>query len=167
MTKPDASEHAPQAPYVWKRHTFAGARWPKHRTARAFFMIVPWINLLMLGFFLFVVFQGTMIQPGRVGDISSVTLEEGLLAKHPTAVVRRLIAPNRPNVTLLFLDDARYASDQPAEIEALRLLNMQSELNLIIEDESIPHGEIIRWKECLRACGVTHINEVMPPPAER
>lgn len=157
----------PLEPYVWRRHTFAGTRWPKHRTLRSFFMIVPWIDLFAVAGFLFLIFHGTMIQPGRLSNISSVTLEEGLLAKHPTAVIRRLIAPNRPNVTILFLDDARYTSDQPTELEALKLVRLNSEINLIIEDETIPHGEIIRWKESLRACGVTHINEVMPPPSER
>jgi hypothetical protein len=129
-------------------------------------MIVPWINLIVIAFFLFLIFRGTMIQPGRVSNIASATLEEGLLAKYPTAIIRRLVAPNRPNVTVLFLNDARYVSDQPAELEALRALSINDKLNLIIEDETIPHGEIIRWKERLRACGVTHINEVMPPPTE-
>lgn len=155
------------SPYVWRRHTFAGARWPKNRTVRSFFLIAPWIDLIAVAFFLFLIFHGTMIQPGRIADISSVSLEEGLLAKHPTAVIRRLIAPNRPNVTILFFDDARYTSDQPTELEALTLVRIQDEINLVIEDETIPHGEIIRWKEYLRGCGVTHINEVMPPAIDR
>lgn len=155
------------SPYVWRRHTFAGARWPKNRTLRSFFLIAPWIDLIAVAFFLFLIFHGTMIQPGRIAEISSVSLEEGLLAKHPTAVIRRLVAPNRPNVTILFLDDARYTSDQPIELEALGLVRIQDKINLIIEDASIPHGEIIRWKEYLRGCGVTHINEVMPPATER
>ncbi|MDO4527968.1 MAG: hypothetical protein Q4C03_04215 [bacterium] len=157
----------PPSPYVWQRHTFAGARWPKRRMTRSFFLIVPWIDCMAVAFFLFLIFHGTMIQPGRMADISSVALEEGLLAKHPTAVIRRLIAPNRPNVTILFFDDARYTSDQPTELEALTLVRIQDEINLIIEDETIAHGEIIRWKEYLRGCGVTHINEVMPPANDR
>lgn len=186
-TKPtDKKPSAKVSPYVWRRHTFAGTRLPKNRVLRSFLLIVPWIDLLAVAFFLYLISRETVIHPGRVADISQlsqVQLEEGLLAKYPTAIIRPLITPDnqRKNVTILFLDDTpkalqnqgaqtnelltRYTSDQPNELEALQFVHLEGKINLLIDDESIPHGEIIRWKERLRACGVTHINEIMPAPA--
>ena len=53
-------------PYVWKRHSFTGAKFPKRRIVRSFLMMVPWINLMVIGMLLWCVSRQTLVQPGRV-----------------------------------------------------------------------------------------------------
>lgn len=152
----------PSKPYVWQRHTFAGARWTRNRLVRSFLIIVPWIDLMAVALFLGFILRDTLVQPGRLVELPSTPATEGLLAQAPTAVVRRVIAPNRPNVSMLIIDDVRYTSDRPVELEALSHLTLQTDLNLLI-DQRLPYGEALAWVERLRACGARTINLVTHP----
>ncbi len=154
---------SPQKPYVWERHSFAGRRWPRSRTARSFLTLMPWIDLMACGVLLFCVARQTVVQPGRVVELPEAALDEGLLARCPTAILQRLIAPGREDVTVLLLDDGRYSSDKPSELEALALTHPGSELNLIV-DKAVPMGDALVWVERLRACGAKRVNLVAEPP---
>lgn len=153
------------SPYVWERHSFAGKRWPRSRTVRSFLMLVPWIDLMVCAVLVFCLTRQTLVQPGRVVELPTAAAEEGLLARCPTAVVRRLMAPDRPDVTVLLLDDGRYSSDNPSELEALARTRLGAELNLVV-DKAVSYGETLAWVERLRACGAERINLVAVPQAE-
>lgn len=158
------TRRTPEAsPYVWERHTFAGRRWPRSRTVRSFLLMVPWINLTASGLLLWCLCRQTLVQPGRVIDLAEATLEEGLPARLPTAVLRRVSSPERGEVTVLLLDEGRYSSDRPTELEALARVRPGAELNLIV-DQAVTYGEAMAWVERLRACGTERINLVAPPP---
>jgi biopolymer transport protein ExbD len=81
------------------------------------------------------------------------------LAQAPSAVIRTLEAPGRKDVTVLLLDEGRYCSDSPSELEALTRAYPGHELNLIV-DVSISYGTVMTWIERLKACGVERINLV-------
>lgn len=151
------------SPYVWERHSFTGKRWPRSRTARSFLMLVPWIDLMACGVLVFCLSRQTLVLPGRVVELPQAPAEEGLLARSPTAVVRRLMAPDRPDVTVLLLDEGRYSSDNSSELEALTHARPGTELNLIV-DKAVSYGETMAWVERLRACGAERINLVAVPP---
>lgn len=149
-------------PYVWERHSFAGKRWSRSRMVRSFLMLVPWIDLMVCAVLVFCLTRQTLVQPGRVVELPAAAAEEGLLARCPTAVVRRLMAPDRPDVTVLLLDEGRYSSDNPSEMEAVTRTRLDAELNLVV-DKAVSYGETLAWVERLRACGVERINLVAVP----
>lgn len=152
----------PTKPYVWRRHTFAGARWTRNRLVRSLLLVVPWIDLMAVAVFLGFILHGTMVQPGRLIDLPATQPTEGMLAHTPTAIVRRLVAPNRPDVSILIMEDVRYTSDRPVELEALRNTAVSEKLNLLM-DERISYGEALAWMERLRESGAQTINLVIKP----
>ena len=160
MSRPEAEP----SPYVWQRHTFTGVRWEPSRTARAFLKLVPWIDLMACAVLVFLLAQQTLVQPGRVVEMPQAPLAEGLLAKRPTAVVHRIVAPERQQATVLLLEDGRYSSDVPRELDALAETHLDEEINLIV-DAQVSHGETLVWVERLRRCGARRINLVATPPA--
>lgn len=153
-------------PYVWKRHSFTGAKFPKRRIVRSFLMMVPWINLMVIGMLLWCVSRQTLVQPGRVAVLPKGPVEEGLSVQMPSAVIRPLKAPGREGVTVLLLDDGRYCSDVPSELAALEHAHPGHELNLIV-DVAVPYGVAMTWVERLRACGVERINLVTVAETEQ
>jgi biopolymer transport protein ExbD len=154
----DASKPEIQ-PYVWERHSFTGRKFPKRRIVRSFLLMVPWINLVAMGVLLWCFSQQTLVQPGRVVMLPEGPAEEGLSVQAPSAVIRTLEAPGRKDVTVLLLDEGRYCSDSPSELEALTRAYPGHELNLIV-DVSISYGTVMTWIERLKACGVERINLV-------
>jgi len=150
-------------PFAWKRHSFTGPRWPRNRTARTFLMLVPWIDLMACAVLAFCLARQTLVQPGRLVELPEAALEEGALATHPTAILRRLVSPDRADVTVLLLDEGRYTSDRLAELEALARVRPGEELNLIV-DKAVTYGETLAWIERLRGSGVRRINLVAVPP---
>ena len=152
-------------PYVWQRHSFTGVNFPRSKTVRSFLLMVPWINLIVLGAMMWMLSQQTIVQPGRVAVLPEGAVEEGLSAQSPAAVIRKLEAPGREGVTVLLLDDGRYCSDRPSELEALQQAHPGYELNLIV-DVSIPYGIAMEWIERLKACGVAKINLVTVATSE-
>ena len=165
MKPAEAYEPKPPPPYIWQRHSFSGTRWPRSRSVRSFLLLVPWIDLVIAALLLFFLTRQTVVQPGRIVELPEAAAEEGLLARNPTAVIRRLVAPGRSNVSVLLLDEGRYPSDNPTALEALKQVRPGTELNLII-DRDIAYGEAISWVERLRACGAERINLVAPPAPE-
>lgn len=93
-------------PYVWQRHSFTGPLRPRSKVVRTFLLMVPWINLLMLGGLLWIYSSQTIVQPGRVVVLPQAPAEEGLSMQVPAAVLKPLEAPGREGVTVLLLDDA-------------------------------------------------------------
>ena len=146
-------------PYVWQRHSFTGPSFPRNKGVRSFLLMVPWINLLALGGLMWVLSRQTLVQPGRVTELPQGPAEEGLSTQVPSAVIRKLEAPGREDVTVLLLDDGRYCSDKVSELEALKQAYPGHELNLIAE-VSVPYGTVMTWIERLKACGVERINLV-------
>lgn len=156
MSKPKAE---PPSPYIWTRHSFTGKRLPQSRVLRSFLLMVPWINLMALAVLMLCVFRQTIVQPGRVVELPAGTPEEGILANHPTAIVRRLIAPGRSDASVLLLDEGRYSSDRPKELAALEKARPGETLNLIV-DSRLSYGEALKWVERLKACGAVRVNLV-------
>lgn len=146
-------------PYIWSRHSFTGKRLPRSRVLRSFLLMVPWINLMVLAVLVYCVFRQTIVQPGWVVELPTGTPEGGAFANHPTAIVRRLIAPGRADASVLLLDEGRYSSDRPRELEALKQLEAGETLNLII-DSRVSYGEALKWVERLKACGAVRVNLV-------
>lgn len=146
-------------PYVWQRHSFTGPLRPRSKVVRSFLLMVPWINLLVLGGILWMFSRQTLVQPGRVVELPTGVAEEGLSTQAPSAVLRVLEAPGREGVTVLLLDDGRYCSDRPSELEALSHAYPGHELNLVV-DVAVPYGTAMAWIERLRSCGVGRINLV-------
>ena len=131
---------------------------------RSFLLMVPWINLGVLAGLVFCLLGQTVVQPGQVVELPEGAVEEGLLARCPAAVVRRLSAPGREMVTVLLLDEGRYASDNGTALEALWRVRPGRELNLMVDAE-VSYGETLAWVGRLRACGVERINLVTVPEA--
>lgn len=154
-----SQQKEPVTPYVWERHSFTGKTFPKRRIVRSFLVMVPWINLMMMGLLLWCFGQKTIVQPGRVVTLPKGPVEEGLSVQAPSAVIRPLEAPGRVGVTVLLLDDGRYCSDLPSELEALKRAYPGHELNLIA-DVTVPYGTVMQWIERLKGCGVERINLV-------
>lgn len=154
-------------PFVWQRHSFSGRRWPRSRVVRSFLLIVPWIDLALAALLIYCLLGKTVVQPGHVVQLPAGEAAEGLPAECPAAVVKRLVAPGREHVTVLLLEEGRYTSDNPTELEALERTRPGRELNLMV-DESVPYGEALRWMERLRRCGAEQVNLVLaePEPAE-
>ncbi|MBQ9694421.1 MAG: hypothetical protein IJV69_06665 [Kiritimatiellae bacterium] len=146
-------------PYVWERHSFTGKKYPRRRIVRSFLLMVPWINLIVLGLLLWCFSRQTLVQPGRVVTLPEGPAEEGISVQAPSAVIRMLEAPGRKDVTVLLLDEGRYCSDSPSELEALKRAYPGHELNVII-DVAVPYGTAMTWIERLKACGVERINLV-------
>ncbi len=155
-------------PYVWQRHSFSGARLPKSRTARSFLLMVPWMTLMVIGVIFFCLIEQLSMRPGRVLDLNAefqeVTLpegrvEEGILTRFPTAILRKIDAPDRPDVTVLLLDDGRYSSDNLSELEALSNVYLGEDLNLIV-DKDVSYGATMVWVERLKGLHVERINFV-------
>lgn len=146
-------------PYIWSRHSFGGKRWPQSRMARSFLLMVPWVNLMALAVLMYCVFRQTIVQPGWVVELPTGESAEGCFAKHPTAIVRRLVAPGRTDASVLLLDEGRYSSDRPKELEALADTWPGETVNLII-DSRISYGEALKWVERLKACGAERVNLV-------
>lgn len=163
--KTPTSEPKGLSPYVWERHSFTGMRWPRSRTTRSFLLMVPWMTLAVMAVLLFCLLGQTIVQPGQVVNLPAGATDEGVLARCPAAVVRRLVAPGREDVTVLLLEEGRYASDNPAELEALAHLSPGEELNLMI-DRDISYGVALNWVERLRASGAKRINLVTVPHQE-
>lgn len=155
---------APASPYVWQRHSFSGRRWPRSRVLRSFLLIVPWIDLALVAVLLYCLLQQTVVQPGLVVALPEGESDEGLPANRPAAVVRRLMAPGREQVSVLLLEEGRYTSDNPIELEALERTRPGRALNLMV-DEAVSYGEALRWVERLRRCGAEEINLVLAAPA--
>ncbi len=160
------------SPYVWQRHTFSGTRLPRSRTVRSFLLMVPWMTLMVMAVIFYCLFQQLVMRPGRVMELNPAVhehmqqvdlpegqQEEGLLTRSPTAILRRLEAPDRVGVTVLLLDDGRYLSDNPAELEALADAYLSRELNLIV-DKDVPYGATMEWVERLKSLQVERINLV-------
>lgn len=148
-----------RSPYIWTRHSFTGKRVPQSRVLRSFLLMVPWINLAVLAVLVYCVFRQTIVQPGWVVELPTGDAPEGLFAHHATAIVRRVIAPGRGDASVLLLDEGRYSSDRPRELEALSRADPGETLNLII-DSRVPYGEALKWVERLKACGASRVNLV-------
>ncbi|MEG1480701.1 MAG: hypothetical protein RSD41_06850 [Kiritimatiellia bacterium] len=152
-------KNEPKSYFSWQRHSFTGSRWPHNRVVRSFLLMVPWIDLVVAGMLVFLIGQQTIVQPGRVVELPQAPMSDGLLARCPTAVIRRLVAPGRAECTVLLLDEGRYSSDNPLELEALAQTHPGPELNLVV-DKAVPYGEALAWVERLRACGTERVNLV-------
>ena len=139
------------SPYIWQRHSFSGRRIPKSRVVRSFLLMVPWLSFMALGL---------LVQSGHVVELTAGRADEGLLMRTPAAIVRRLEAPNRRGVTVLLLDDGRYASDNAMEMRALSKARPGEELNLLL-DKHLPYEDVQHWIERLKACGVKRLNLVV------
>lgn len=146
-------------PYIWARHTFGGKRWPQSRMTRSFLLMVPWMNLMALAVLMYCVFRQTIVQPGWVMELPTAVSTEGSFARHPTAIVRRLVAPGRTDASVLLLDEGRYSSDRPKELEALARTWPGETVNLIM-DSRVSYGEALKWVERLKACGAVRVNLV-------
>lgn len=155
------SKPMPEAPtpYIWTRHSFTGKRLPQSRVLRSFLLMVPWINLMALAVLMYCVFRQTVVQPGWVVELPVSQPAEGAFGRNPTAIVRRLVAPGRADASVLLLDEGRYSSDRPAELEALQGACPGETLNLII-DSRVSYGEALKWVERLKACGAQRVNLV-------
>lgn len=150
--------------FAWRRHSFTGQRWPRNRIVRSFLMLVPWIDLFAVAVLIWCLGSQILVQPGRVIDLPEAALQEGLPARCQTAVLRRLLAPEREGCTVLLLDEGRYSSDNPRELQALDELRVGSEINLVA-DVAIPYGDVLLWVERLRSCGAERVNLVEVPPS--
>lgn len=164
-TQQPLKQPAGNEPFVWQRHSFSGRRWPRSRVVRSFLLIVPWIDLALAALLIYCLLGKTVVQPGHVVRLPEGEVEEGLPANCPAAVVKQLMAPGREHVTVLLLEEGRYTSDNPTELEALERTRPGRELNLMV-DEQVPYGEALRWVERLRRCGAQQINLVLAEPAE-
>ena len=151
--------------FVWQRHSFSGRRWPRSRVVRSFLQIVPWIDLALAALLIYCLLGKTVVQPGHVVRLPAGETAEGLQASCPAAVVKRLMAPGREQVTVLLLEEGRYPSDNPTELEALERTRPGRELNLMVDD-LVPYGEALRWVERLRRCGAEQINLVLAEPTQ-
>ncbi len=167
--KPNNEGHI--SPYMWQRHSFSGKRLPRSRTARSFLLMVPWITLLVMGLMFACFAQRLMLHPGYVLDVtaSSQAVEmpqgspqEGMLTTAPIATLKRIVAPNRDHVTVLILDEGRYSSDNPTELEALAQATLGAEVNLLV-DADVSYGATLEWVERLKAAKVERINLVTSP----
>lgn len=148
------------SPYIWERHSFSGRSIPKSRVARSFLLMVPWLSFMVLGLLFFCLTRQTLVQSGHVVELTAGRADEGLLMRTPAAIVRRLEAPNRRGVTVLLLDDGRYASDNDMEMRALSKARPGEELNLLL-DKHLPYEDVQHWIERLKACGVKRLNLVV------
>ena len=151
--------------FVWQRHSFSGRRWPRSRVVRSFLQIVPWIDLALAALLIYCLLGKTVVQPGHVVRLPAGETAEGLQATCPAAVVKRLMAPGREQVTVLLLEEGRYTSDNPTELEALERTRPGRELNLMVDD-LVPYGEALRWVERLRRCGAERLNLVLAEPGQ-
>jgi len=139
---------------IW-RH---GCKWAHPFTAAA-----PWITLALL-LATFALVQGRLAAAsGVVFDLPARSGDEAVvpgMAAVVMPVVREGVAGNE---TIVFFDDARYSFADEASREALRerlgeraAADKTGEL-LVLADQRVPSGDLLRLAGIAREAGVVHV----------
>lgn len=138
---------------------------PRNRIGALFLQVVPWLNVAIIVFLLYVVANRLILEPGVVFDLPRQPFKEGI-AQGASVVMLRLGDPE-PS-TLVFFEDVRY-SLSPGDLQGLQNQLHATSLRpfgrelLLLADRNVPHGDVMQIVETAREAGIKHINVGIKP----
>lgn len=161
---------ANKPPSIIRSRRFTGSLpWPRNRAAQGFFSALPWIDAAAIALIFIALCSTTILLPGRLLDLPEGPFTEGLPQNGLIAIVQPVDSPEGIQETLLFLDDERYSSLRPDQLnrlgESIRTLTAGGAtraMNLLI-DRKVPQEETSLWLIRLRNAGIQQVNLVEKP----
>ncbi len=164
-----ANNPPPATSILRPRRFTGGIPWPGNSATQGLFAALPWIDAAVIALIFIALLNHTILLPGRFVDLPQAPFTEGHLQSGLIAIVQPVNSPDGIRETLLFLDDERYSSLRPDQLdrlgESIRSLAADANtrtLNLLI-DGSVPMAETSRWINRLRDAGIQQINLVEKP----
>jgi len=130
---------------------------------------IPWINALVIVVVLLAVNQRMVVSPGVVFDLPRGELREGTHVGLTALMIS--VARDVPggDETLIFFDDDRYSAQDADQMAVLServksrvALGARREL-LLLADKRVPHGDVMRFVNAMRAAGVPRVNVAEKP----
>lgn len=155
--------HTPQ----WISWSNSGVRSRLRKGGRfgwLFLQVVPWLDAIVVAGLAAALTRQLTISPGVQFELPSAPFEEG--AQSGAGLVLFQTEGPEPR-TLAFFDDVRYVLG--ADDEALsRELAMYSRLRggsqiLLLADENVRHGDVMRVVNLVRGAGVRRVNVAVKP----
>lgn len=157
---------------------------PRSRVYSLFFVVVPWLDLIVLAV-AFVLFTRAMATvPGIIVDLPALPVEAGL--QSTVAIVARAIEPTaekvemaytaddgataKPIAVMVFFDDERFNLSQPHHIATFRnavrvkLARTGETKVLLYLDQAVTHESSMRLALLLRDAGIGRVNFVVQAP---
>lgn len=157
---------------------------PRSRIYSFFFVVVPWLDLIVLALAFVLFAQAMAIVPGITVDLPTLPVVTGL--RSTVAIVARTInspteevgetytaddgATVKPIGVMIFFDDERFNLSQPHHIATFRnavraMLARTGETEaLLYLEQSVTHENSMRLTLLLRDAGVNTINFVVQEP---
>ena len=152
--------------------TVSGLRtryFPKNRIGQGLISISPWIDVVMLVMFFFLLDSQVVLQPGIIIELPRQTFREGTRGAKRLAILHIKGARLSEDRTMIFFDDASYslrvAKDREKLSAALRVQSRREFADfLVIEtDRRVAHGVVADIMELATDAGFKHINLAIIP----
>ncbi len=135
---------------------------PRNRFVGGLFYMVPWIDAIVVALFACIACERFIFTPSVNFNLPQAGVVTEWPADATSIVMLRKNGPNGP-VTLVFHDGVRYDFSSESEIRKLEksmASTSQSSGNgeiLLLAEESIPHGEVVRLVDIARKSGFSRV----------
>ena len=129
-----------------------------------FLQIVPWLDAIVVAGLAAALTRQLTIAPGVQFELPSVPFEEG--AQSGSGLVLFQTDDPEPK-TLAFFDDVRYVVGSDDESLARELAKYSRKRGgnqiLLLADENVRHGDVMRVVDLVRDAGVRRVNVAVKP----
>lgn len=147
--------------------TVSGLRtryYPKNRIGHGFITVGPWIDIILL-LILFVIIDARLVlQPGVTVSLPQTSFGDGARARQVAVVMSVGSSTRGGRKYIVFFDDVRFVAgeaDQMCNLEhafAQQAKDHPGADLVILADESVPHGTIVKITTMALDVGFQHVS---------
>jgi len=133
--------------------------------------MVPWLDLLLVLFYLVLLHSRVVLQPGVVVELPSVKPDAGLTS--PLIAVATVSGTPQTPVYRVFFDNEQYVLDDVQRLDALRAALTEKRIDMnetaltLYADQRISHRDLMRLLQLAQEAGMQRINLGTQPVGAR
>jgi biopolymer transport protein ExbD len=143
---------------------------PRSRIGQGVISLAPWLNLVLLIVFFFIVYSNVVLQPGVVVRLPEAPFTDGS-PPGITAVVLSLATPGGSREEIVVFEDERFVLANPKQATRLRdtlAARTRSKPGaplVLLIDERVSHGTVVTLMNMAREAGAKEVAVSLRPPA--
>lgn len=144
---------------------------PDVRFRHGVLRMVPWLDLVLVIFYLVLLHSRVVLQPGVVIELPSVKPDAGLIS--PLIAVAMVSGTPQAPVYRVFFDNEQYVLDDVQRLDALRAALSEKRIHMnetsltLYADQRIAHRDLMRLLQLAQEAGMQRINLGTQPAGVR